>query len=755
MRRLNWRTGLTALAVGALAVGLLPGPATADRVTYTDSRAGIDARVADLLRRMTREEKAGQLQQIAVSRLQGNDCTWSGGELNQECMRQVLAEQGAGSILSGGGMTPPRNTPREWALMTNQIQRYAIENSRLHIPIVYGVDAVHGHNNVLGATLFPHQIGLGATWDPALVADVARSTQRATAATGVQWDFAPVADVARDQRWGRYYETFAEDPVLAGTLAASTVAGLQDRSSGRLVAASVKHFAGYSEPSNGHDRVPSDFSPRYLQDVILPAYHQAVRAGALTVMVNSGAVNGVPAHASRYLLTDLLRGQWGFSGVVVSDWNDVRALATAYHSAADYPEAIAQAVNAGVDMAMLPPDDRDFSTSLLTALDRGLISRKRLDEAAGRVLAMKFKLGLFEHPYVDPDRADAIVLGADKPLARRAATESAVLLRNSGVLPLAAGQRVLVTGPSADSMPRQLGGWSIGWQGVPDGVDVPGTTILEGLRAGAPAGTTIIAEPDPAKAVAAAGDADVVVVAVGEAPGAEGLSDAPQPALAADQQALVKALRDTGTPVVEVVVSGRPLVLGDAAEPAALLAAWLPGTEGGGAIADLLYGVANPSGRLAVSWPKALGHEPSSYLQLPGTNYGPDSGYSPAYPFGAGLSYTTYTTGAPSVNRQWYGSNDTIRVSVEAANTGSRRGDLIIPVYAGQPVARVLAPPKRLVGFARVTLDPGQHTTVRINVPVSRLAVTPGDILSTAPQRVIPGSYTLTVGSASVPLIIR
>jgi beta-glucosidase len=755
--RPRWQTWLAGVLTGVVSVGLLTGPATADRVVYLESRAAVSQRVADLLRRMTVAEKAGQLQQIAVSRLQGNDCTWSGGELNQTCMGQVLADQGAGSILSGGGMAPPQNTPRQWAVMTNAIQRYAIEHSRLHIPIVYGVDAVHGHNNVLGATMFPQQIGLGASWDPALVQDVARSTQRAIAATGTTWNFAPVADLARDQRWGRYYETFAEDPLLAGELSARSVRGMQDGTSGTRVAATVKHFAGYSEPTNGHDRVPADLSARYLQDTILPAYKAAVDAGALTVMANSGAVNGVPATASRYLLTDVLRGQWRFSGVVVSDWNDVRSLATAYHVAADYPSAIALAVNAGVDMAMLPPDDRDFHAGLLSALDRGLISRKRLDEAAGRVLALKVRLGLFEHPYADPEKADAAVLGADKDLARRAAAESLVLLRNAGsVLPLgAATRKLLVTGPSADSLPNQLGGWSIGWQGVPTGVTVPGTTILQGLKANAPAGTTVGYAATQADAVTQAADADAVVVVVGEKPGAEGNSDSPRPILAADQQALVKALQATGKPVVEVVVSGRPLVLGDAAAPNALLAAWLPGTEGGNAIADVLYGTRNPSGRLPVSWPRNTGNEPVYYQQLPGTNGGPESGYSPAYAFGAGLSYTTFATGAVSVDRGAYRVRDTIKVTVTATNSGGRGGDLVIPVYVSQPVSSVLAPPKRLVGFARVSLDAGQSKPVTVEVPVSALAVTPGDVVAAGPRQVAQGEYRIAIGAATATLTVR
>ena len=759
--RMRTRRTIAAVSAAALVVLGLGTPAAADPgAVYLDSKASINSRVNDLLRRMTVNEKVGQLEQIAVDRVLG-DCNWSGGTINEACLKQVLVDEATGNLLSGGGMPPAINTPREWANLVNTLQKYAITNSRLHLPILYGVDAVHGHNNVLGATMFPHQIGLGSTWDTNLVRAAGDSTQRAVAATGIAWDYAPVADIARDQRWGRYYETYSEDPVLAGQLAYATINGLQsgtNTSGNKLVAATVKHFPGYSEPFNGHDRAPSDFSMRYLQDTILPSYKTAVESGALTVMANSGAVNGIPVTGSHYLLTEVLRDNWHFNGLVVSDWNDVKALQTAYHIAPDYAGAIAAAINAGVDLAMVPPDDRTFHASALDAVNRGLISRKKLDEAVGRVLTIKYKLGLFDHPYVDPDKADATVIGADKDLARKAATESLVLLRNersgeNNALPFGANtHRILVTGPSADSLANQLGGWSIGWEGVPNGTVVPGTTIVKGLTDTAPAGTTVVHVPDPAAAVAQASSADAAGGVVGDPPHAEGNADQPNPELAADQQQLVANLKAAGKPVIVVVVADRPLVLGPAATSAGLLSAWLPGSEGGLAVADVLYGRANPSGRLPVSWPKATGNEPEYYQQLPGTNFGADSGYSPLFAFGAGLSYTTYSMSGLKIDSQ---TRDTITASVTVANTGSKAGDLVVPLYVGQPVSSVLAPPKRLVAFTRVTLNPGQTKTVRQQIPVSSLAVTPGDVNGAGPQRVAPGQYSLTADASTVSFTLR
>ncbi|WP_052440841.1 glycoside hydrolase family 3 N-terminal domain-containing protein [Streptacidiphilus anmyonensis] len=749
-RHLATFTGLALLGGILTGVGAAPAPAAARTPLYLDAKAPIPDRVADLLHRMTLKEKIGQMDQEALVTVQGT-CNWSGGALNDACLHSVLVDNAAGSILSGGGMPPAVNTPEDWARMTNTIQRYAITNSRLHIPILYGIDAVHGHNNVLGATMFPQQIGMGATWDPALERSVEQSTQRAVAATGINWAFGPVAEVARDQRWGRYYEAFSEDPLLTGTMAASAVKGLQDASSGTRIAATVKHFAGYSQPLNGHDRVPADYSPRYLQDTILPAYRQAIGAGALSVMADSGAVNGVPVTASHYLLTTVLRDQYHFDGVVVSDWSDVRNLQTAYHIAADYPDAIAKAVNAGVDMAMEPTNATDFTNSALAAVQRGLISQQRIDQAVSRILTMKFKLGLFEHPYVDASKADAIVDGADLPLARQAATESSVLLRNQGgVLPFGSDvHKIVVTGPSADNIDNQMGGWTIGWQGVPSGTDVGGTTVLAGLREEAPAGTSIDYQADAGAAVGDLKSADAAVVVVGDTPGAEGPNDHPDPELAPDQQAEVAALQATGKPVVVVVIADRPLVLGGAANTAGLLMAWLPGTEGGHAVADLLYGKANPSGRLPVSWPKAIGNEPEFYTQLPGTNSGTDSGYSPLFAFGAGLSYTSYQIGAPTPDRTTVGTHGSLTVSVPVADTGSTAGDAVVPLYVSQPVSQVLTPAKWLVGFTRVHLDAGAHTTVRITVPLSLLAHTEGDVDSEGGQVVEPGSYTLLAGDAT------
>ncbi|MEU7133232.1 glycoside hydrolase family 3 N-terminal domain-containing protein [Streptomyces sp. NPDC046261] len=754
-RRRRAALALTALAACTACLIGVPAGAGGGEPLYRDAHADPDERTRDLLRRMTLNEKIGQMAQIAVVRLQG-DCRESGGELNQACLHSVLHDQAVGSVLSGGGMGPPRNTPGDWARMVNAVQKYALEHSRLRVPVLYGVDAVHGHNNVLGATVFPHQIGLAAAWDPALVRAVAGTTARAVAATGMDWNFAPVADLARDRRWGRYYETYGEDPLLAGTLAAAAVRGTEGAAGAKKVASTVKHFGGYSEPANGHDRVPADVSPRYLQDTLLAPYRTAIRAGAKSVMVNSGAVNGVPATASRHLLTKVLRRQWGFTGVTVSDWQDVRALWTKYKVAADYPHAIALAVNAGVDVTMEPYEAREFTEGLRDAVRAGLVSRERIDEAAGRVLRLKFGLGLFERPFVDAERANTEVVGSGRELARRAAAASQVLLRNErNLLPIGpSAQKIVVAGAHADDLVDQAGGWTVGWHRVPEGVELAGTTVLEGIKAAAPAGTRVVHAGNATQAAREARTADVTVVVVGERAAAEGEADSPRPELPADQQALVSAVKASGRPVVVVVIAGRPPVLGRAAGTEGLLMSWLPGTEGGHAVADVLFGKVAPGGRLPVSWPRRTGNEPLYYQQLPGTNAGAESAHDVAYDFGDGLSYTSYRFDSITLGETSVPAGREVRVTVKVSNAGARDGDLVVPVYVSRPVSDVLAPPRKLVAFARTHLPAGQSGTVRLTVPPSALAVTPGDIDGAGPPRVEQGAYVFTVGERTATLVV-
>jgi beta-glucosidase len=749
-----------AVAIGTVAASVIvagsSGSAVADnQPLYLNQQASNQARANDLVGRMTLAEKIGQMTQIEVSQIVGN-CNYGAGPLNPTCAQNVLGNLAVGSILSGGGSPPTEDingadTPADWANAINSIQQYAIAHNPLHIPITYGADVVHGHSNVVGDTIFPAQIGMGASYDTNLEKQAEASAGAAAAATNVRWGFGPVADVDMDTRWGRYNESFGEDPTLDGAMEAAGVSGLQQNGQ---VAASVKHFASYGGASSGLDRTDANLPLRWLQDDEFPSYQGGVDAGADTVMVDSGAIDGVPATGSHYLLTDVLRNQMHFTGVAVSDWNDVEALQTKYHSAADYEHAIAQAVNAGVDMTMVPLDGPTFVTNLTKAVNDHLISMQRINQATERILELKFKTGIFDHPYVDASKANQTV-GADAPLARQAAAESSVLLQNTGnVLPLANSAHITVTGPSADSVSNTLGGWTIGWQGVPAGSPETAVTVLAGLKA--QGGANVNYAASQSDAVAAAGSTDDYVVVVGNGAGAEGPNDKRDPSLPADQQAEIAALVATGKPVVVVVVDDRPLALGSLEKsgggvtPAGLLMAWRPGTQGGNGVADVLYGATNPSGRLPVSWPKENTDNPNSYrlLTLPNTYNGTGPVYQPLYAFGAGLSYTNYTFGTVSASK----AGNAVKVNVAVSNAGGKAGDVVVPVYVSQPVSNPIQPAQRLVGFARVHLAAGASTTVTVNVPKSNLAITQGDINSTQAPSVESGQYVFSSGALGAAL---
>jgi beta-glucosidase len=773
--------GVALLAAGAFTAFATRGEAAPSRPVYLDAHASISNRVSDLLHRMTLAEKVGQMDQQLVTTVTDTSSACGDNGWNQPnaaCEQQVLVGNNVGSLLAGGTNNPPDttsgggvgNTGLDWANEYNTIQHYAIRHTRLHIPVLFGVDAVHGFGHPWQAPLFPQSLGVGATWDPAQARAGGANTAAALRATGWVWDFAPVQDLARDNRWGRTYETWAEEPALAGALGASFVRGMQHpagSSAALNVTATVKHFAGYSQSINGHDRNEALLPLNYLQSVILPSYAAAIRAGAHTVMVDSGSINGVPATASRYLLTDVLRNQFHFKGVVISDYQDVQALQTAYHVASDPAAAIALAVNAGLDMAMYVTNPDQWQSAILHDVNTGAISMHRIDQAVTRILTLKFQLGLFDHPYVNASNANAsVTAGRDSTL--EAARESMTLLRNqNNALPLSSSAKVVVTGPSADSMTNQLGGWSVSWQGVfgaghvccmgPANQIPPGTTVLKGIQNADP-NTTYA--PDQASAVAAASSADAIVVAVGEKAYAEGLGDNPAPQLPSDQKALVSALEATGKPVIVVVIAGRPVGLGPAEQANAILMAYQGSTEAGHAVADTIFGTSNPSGKLPISWPSdapsvggdfdgsapsPLGDQPKFFDQLPGTGSGPGHAYNPLYPFGYGLSYTTFSTTNLSVSPSVV-KGSTASATFTVTNTGSRAGTDIVPLYVAQPTSTgVTVPPQRLVGFTRVTLNAGESRTVHVAFKLSALAETQGDIDASGPPAVQAGAYTLQI----------
>jgi beta-glucosidase len=520
-----------------------------------------------------------------------------------------------GSILSGGGSSPRDDTAPGWAEMYDRFQGEALA-TRLPIPLLYGIDAVHGHNNVRGAVVFPHNIGLGCTRDPDLVERVARATAEEVEATGIDWTFSPCVAVPRDERWGRTYEGFGETPDLVAEMAAAAVRGYQP-----TILACAKHYLADGGTNGGVDQGDARMDEATLRSIHLPGYRSAVGAGVGTVMASYSSWNGQKMHGNHYLLTDVLKGELGFAGFVVSDWAGIDQLP------GDYSSDIETAIGAGIDMVMVPQRYQEFTATLRTLVETGRVPMSRIDDAVRHILQAKVDAGLFETPYSDPSLLPRVGSDEHRLVAREAVQKSLVLLKNeSGVLPLSKmATRIHVAGKNADDLGNQCGGWTITWQGA-SGAITTGTTILEGLRGAVLAGSEVSYSRDGSGAAGA----EVGIVVIGESPYAEGLGDREDLSLDGEDVAAVAAVKSAGVPTVVVVVSGRPLILGRVLDHAdALVAAWLPGTEGAG-VADVLFGDQAPTGTLSHSWPRTM-------AQIP-INAG-DPGYDPLFPYGYGLTY--------------------------------------------------------------------------------------------------------------------
>ena len=615
MKKMIAVVAVLALCVLSTARAAGPGPAWLD---------GHDAKVDALLAKMTLEEKVGQMTQADSKALKDP----------ADVGRYFL-----GSVLSGGGEDPPAgNSLQNWTDHYETYQAQALR-TRLKIPILYGIDAVHGHSNVVGATVFPHNIGLGCTRNAALVEKAAEITAREVRATGIQWTFAPMVAVVRDERWGRTYEGFGEVPELSRELGVAAVRGLQGaspREPERIVAC-AKHFIGdggttfgtgpLTKPNSTErwpiDRGDTKVTEAELRRLFLPPYVAAVEAGVGTVMISYNSWNGVKAHASRRLMTEILKGELGFRGFLISDWAGIDDIP------GDYKSDVETSINAGMDMVMVPDKYPEFTRTLKALVEEGRVPMARIDDAVRRILRVKAALGLLEEsPKVKADRSLHASFGsaAHRAVARDAVRQSLVLLKNENkALPLAKTARIHVAGRNADDIGNQSGGWTVDWQGK-SGPITTGTTILQGIRAAAgPEGRVSFS----ADGSGAAG-AEVAVAVIGETPYAEMQGDRADLALDPADVATVRALKKAGARVVVVLVSGRPLILEPIlADADAVVAAWLPGTEGQG-VADVLFGDHKPTGKLSYSWPRSMAQVP--------VNVG-DAAYDPLFPYGFGLTY--------------------------------------------------------------------------------------------------------------------
>lgn len=788
------------LLIVLLAALLLPWPAAAEdggeeMPLYQDASQPVDARVADLMSRMTLEEKVAQLQSL-----------WRDKNQLLDDDGVFVADQAAEAIPHGIGHiarpsdnwqrgeagVDPNRTARETVELVNAIQRWHVENTRLGIPVMFHEEGLHGFQ-ARGATVFPQAIALASTWDPELVEEVYTVVAREIRAWGSRLALTPVVDVARDPRWGRIEETYGEDPHLVAEMGIASVFGFQGRDfashdrtlgAGRVLS-TLKHMTGHGQPESGTNIGPAQISERTLREMFFPPFERAVEeAGAMSVMASYNEIDGVPSHVNPWLLNDVLRDEWGFDGLVVADYYAIRELKDRHSVVATLEQAAAQSLAAGVDVEL--PNRMTFP-HLVALVESGAVPVEHVDQAVARGLRAKFLAGLFEDPYADADHAEAITDNAEaRALAERTAEKSTILLKNepfdgTRLLPLDASKlgRIAVIGPNANE--AILGGYT----------DKPAHTVplLDGIRArvaaaGDPSAEVVFAQGvhitetrnwfgdevklwDPednrrliAEAVEVAKTADVAIVAVGdneetsrEAWAESHLGDRTSLDLVGEQEELVRAIVATGTPTVVVLIHGRPLGVtflfeeGIAENVPAILDAWYPGQEGGTALARILFGDVNPGGKLPVTVARNVGQLPMFY------NYKPTArrGYlfdttEPLWPFGYGLSYTTFSLSEPTLDRATIPMDGKATVSVEVTNTGDRAGDEVVQLYLRDLVSSVTRPVQELKGFERVTLGAGETTTVSFTVGPEPLRLWDRDM-----NRVVePGEFELRVGTSSV-----
>jgi len=719
-------------------------------------QARFDSEVRQLVAKMTPEEKVGQMTQITLEQF-GKTTPDGRFILDEEKLRDGIVTHHLGSILNCGGQA---RTVQNWQELITKMQDVATKETRLHIPIIYGIDTIHGANYVLGATLFPHNIAMGATGNVDLMEKTGEIAALETRATGIPWNFGPVLDLARQPMWPRVFETFGEDPYMASTMGAAYIRGQQgkDLASPVKVATCMKHYLGYCFPYSGQDRTPAYIPERQLREWFLKPYQAAVKAGTVTCMVNSSEINGVPVHGSKFYLTDLLRGELGFKGLVVSDWADIENLYTREMVAKDRREAVKMAVLAGIDMSMVP-NDYSFYDTLLQLVRDGEVPMTRIDEAVSNILQVKYMLGLFKNPYPRKDLAGTVGAQSSRQVNLQAAQEAMTLLKNEGnLLPLAKGRKVLVTGPTANKLSVLNGGWSTTWQGDQEQLyPQEKNTILEAIQEKLGKenvtyvdGVAFDKEIDIAKAVAAAADVEVIIACVGEPPYCETPGNINDLTMTAPQLRLVKELAGTGKPVILVLVEGRPRVIRPIVDDAkAILLAYLPGLEGGQAVADVLFGDANPSGKLPLTYPKYSGgftwYDHKTSEEKGGNKF------DPQWEFGHGLSYTTFEYRGLRVDASEMTPKDKLTVTVEVTNTGTRLGKETVQLYLSDVVASITPPVKVLKRFQKVELKPNEMKTVRFELTWDDLAFIG---LNNKPV-VEPGEFRAQVGKMSVGFTAR
>ncbi|NPA35818.1 MAG: beta-glucosidase [Chlorobi bacterium] len=756
--KLKYYNLLMIFVVAVMAGCSTPGNGDDKNPVYLDPGQPVENRVEDLMSRMTLEEKIGQMcQYVAIKHIEktkamyknlnkGNDQYGMYPGLSADDLREMVRKGEIGSFLHVKDVKE-----------ANELQKLAME-SRLKVPLIIGIDAIHGQAHIWGATVYPTQLSLSSTWDDSLLYEVAKETAKEVRATGMHWTFSPNVEVARDPRWGRTGETFGEDPFLISRMGVAFTKGYQGNFGPDNILACAKHFVGGGEPFNGTNAAPIDVSERQLREIWFPPYKAQIEAGVYTLMASHNEVSGVPAHGNKWLLTNILRDEWGFKGFVVSDWMDIERIHTLHHAAETPEEAIRISVEAGMDMHMHGPG---FLEPLAKMVKEGKVPEADVDRAVSKILKAKFMLGLFEKPYADENKAKKILFSKEhQATALKAAREAIILLKNDGLLPLKGKKSILVTGPNANN-DRIMGDWAL--KQPEENI----TTVYEGIKqVFTDAKVDFInsgeslRNPDDSKLkepIAKAGAYDAVVVVVGsnslrfdskEKNCGENI-DRANITLQGNQMKLLKGIYEKNKNVVVVLVNGRPLGEKWIKENIpAVIEAWEPGAFGGQAIAEVIKGDVNPSGKLTISIPYSSAQINYFYNHKPSSFFHPyiDMPSKPLWYFGYGMSYTTYEYSNLKVQEKANIGDKSFKVSVDVTNSGDMDGDEIVQLYIRDDYSSVTRPVKELKDYKRIHLKKGETKTVEFNVPFDALAFYNLDMKYV----VEPGTFTVMVGPSSI-----
>ncbi len=734
---------LTKIFALGLTFGVIHGCVAQKNNGTGKSNDAIDKKVEALLAKMTLEEKVGQMTQVNL-----NVCLKGGygnvdGTVDPEALAKAVNDYKVGSILNAINHAYSIDT---WHDILNQIQDAALKTPN-KIPVLYGIDAIHGVTFTKNSTLFPHNIGLAATRNTELAKQSAKITALETRASGIRWNFDPVLDIGRQPLWPRFPETFGEDPVIVREMGTTICGAYEEDGLDKItsVAGCMKHYVGYSNPRTGKDRTPAYIPDIELWEYYLPQFKSAIDAGASTVMINSGTVNGMPVHANKYLLTTVLREQFGFEGLAVSDWEDIIRLHTKHRIAKTPKEAVKIAVNAGIDMSMVP-HDFSFADYLIELVKEGEVSKERIDEACGRILKLKFRLGLMDNAY--PEKKAKANFGKPeyKDAALEAARESITLLKNEeNVLPLAKDKKYLVAGPGANNVTSLNGCWSYTWQGD-NRKEYPewNKTILDAIKAKIGEGNVVEMAYEGFERrknfktevlTELATDVDAIVLCLGEDAYAESPGVINDLTLDEKQLELAKAAYATGKPVIIVLTEGRPRVINTIVPGAkGILQAYWPGSMGGPAIADVLFGDYNPNGVLPYTYPRYTGdlvkydYKYSELIQELAPGRMTETGYQPQWAFGFGLSYTTFEYGDIKLSSNELKGDGTLKVTVNVKNTGSRDGKVAVDLYTRDMYASIAPSMRRLRAFKKIFLKAGESKDVVFELKKADLGFVNNDL---------------------------